>query len=162
MSTEQTVEDGQVVTLEYTLRIDGEIMGTTEGGEPIKFIQGAGNIIPGLESELYGMEVGQSKEVHIDPEEGYGLVDEDAYVEVSREQFPPNMTVKVGVPIQVQDQNGNPMQAVIDQVGDESVRLNFNHPLAGKELDFSVLVAGVREATDEEMEHQHVHDGDEH
>jgi len=162
MSTEKTVQDGQVVTLEYTLRIDGEIMGTTEGGEPIEFIQGTGNIIPGLESELYGMEVGESKDVHVEPEEGYGLVDDDAYVEVPREQFPSNMTVKVGVPIQVQDQNGNPMQAVIDQVGDESVRLNFNHPLAGKELDFSVLVAGVREATDEEMEHQHVHQGDGH
>ncbi len=162
MSTEKKVQNGQVVTLEYTLRIDGEIIGTSEGGEPIEFIQGAGNIIPGLESELHGMEVGESKEVHVEPEEGYGLVDENAYAEVPREQFPPNITAKVGVPLQVQDQNGNPMQAVIDQVDDESVRLNFNHPLAGKELDFSVLVADVRKATDEEMEHQHVHHGDEH
>ncbi len=162
MSAKETVQDGQVVTMEYTLRVNDEMMGTSEGEDPIEFIQGAGNIIPGLESELYGMEVGESKDVTVAPQDGYGPVDENAYVDVAREEFPSNITLQAGVPLQVQDKNGNPVQAVIDQVSEESVRLDFNHPLAGKELSFSVMVAGLREATDKEMEHQHVHQGDEH
>ena len=78
-------------------------------------------------------------------------------MDVPREQFPEEIPVKVGTELQVQNQAGQPMYARIDTIGDKSVRLDFNHPLAGKELHFSVKVVGVRDATDEEKDHGHVH-----
>ncbi len=157
MTNEATVQDGQVVTMEYTLRVDGEVIDTSEGHEPIEFIQGVGNIIPGLESALYGMKVGDSKDVHVSAKEGYGEEDPAAYVDVPREQFPETIPMEVGVALSVQDGSGNPLHATIHEVGEETVKLNFNHPLAGKELHFSVTIAGLREATAEELEHKHAH-----
>ncbi|RME90455.1 MAG: peptidylprolyl isomerase [Anaerolineae bacterium] len=157
MSDPKTVQDGQVVSMEYTLRVDGEVIDSSEGHEPFEYIQGAGNIIPGLEREMYGMAIGESKEVTIAAKDGYGEVDEEAFIDVPRDRFPPSIPLKEGVELQVSDQSGRPMYARIHEVGDETVRLDFNHPLAGKELHFSVKVVGLRDATDEEMAHRHVH-----
>ena len=151
------VVDGQVIVMEYTLKVDGEVIDTSEGNGPIEFVQGAGNIIPGLERELYGMTIGESKDVVVSPEDGYGNVDNEAYMDVPREKFPANIPMEIGTQLELHDQAGNPMHARIDQVGDETVRLDFNHPLAGKELSFAVKIAGLRDATDEEREHVHVH-----
>ena len=157
MSEESKVKDGQVVSMEYTLRVDGEITDSSEGREPLEFVHGAGNIIPGLEREMTGMEVGESKDVLVAAADGYGEEDEKAFMDVPRDQFPKEIPMKVGTELQVQNQAGQPMYARIDMVGDKSVRLDFNHPLAGKELYFSVKVVGVRDATPEEKEHGHVH-----
>lgn len=157
MTGKATVQDGQVVTLEYTLRVDGEVLDTSEGHEPIQFIQGKGTIIPGLEKALYGMEVGESKEVHIKAEDGYGEEDPEAYVDIPRAQFPPNIPLEVGVALSVEDGSGQPLHATIHEVEAETVTLNFNHPLAGKDLDFSVTIAALRDATAEELSHGHVH-----
>ena len=162
MNTENTVRDGQVVTMEYTLRVDGEVVDTSEGHDPIQFIQGEGNIIPGLERELYGMAIGESKEITVSAEDGYGEIDEAAFVDVPREQFPDNIPMEVGVALSVQDSAGNPMHATIYKVGEETIKLDFNHPLAGKALQFSVTISGLRDATPEEMVHKHVHHGDGH
>jgi FKBP-type peptidyl-prolyl cis-trans isomerase SlyD len=89
--------------------------------------------------------------------DGYGERDEEAFMEVPRDQFPDEIPMKVGTELQVQNQAGQPMFARIDNVEDKSVRLNFNHPLAGKDLHFSVKVVDLRDATDEEIEHGHVH-----
>ena len=157
MSEESKVKDGQVVSMEYTLRVDGEITDSSEGREPLEFVHGAGNIIPGLEREMTGMEVGESKDVLVAAADGYGEEDEKAFMDVPRDQFPKEIPMKVGTELQVQNQAGQPMYARIDMVGDKSVRLDFNHPLAGKDLHFSVKVVGVRDATPEEKEHGHVH-----
>jgi len=157
MSEESKVKDGQVVSMEYTLRVDGEITDSSEGREPLEFVHGAGNIIPGLEREMTGMEVGESKDVLVAAADGYGEEDEKAFMDVPRDQFPKEIPMKVGTELQVQNQAGQPMYARIDMVGDKSVRLDFNHPLAGKDLHFSVKVVGVRDATLEEKEHGHVH-----
>ena len=157
MSEELKVNDGHVVSMEYTLKVDGEVADTSEGREPMEFVHGAGNIIPGLEREMRGMAVGDSKDVVVAAADGYGEEDEKAFMDVPREQFPKEIPMKVGTEIQVQNQAGQPMYARIDMVGDKSVRLDFNHPLAGKELHFSVKVVGLRDATDEEKEHGHVH-----
>jgi len=156
------VQDGHVVSMEYTLQVDGEILDSSSGHEPLEFLQGAGNIIPGLEDELYGMAIGESKQVIVQPEEGYGTLDPEAFVDVPKEQFPPTIPLEVGVELQVTNEDGTPMSARIDTVSDDSVRLDFNHPLAGKELSFDVTIVGLREATDEETEHGHVHDGGHH
>ena len=162
MSEDLKVQDGHVVSMDYTLHVDGEVLDTSSGHEPLEFLQGAGNIIPGLEQELYGMAIGESKKVIVQPDEGYGTIDPEAFVEVPKEQFPPTIPLEAGIEIQVTNQDGQPMSARIDSVGDDSVRLDFNHPLAGKELHFDVTVVSLRDATDEETEHGHVHGGGHH
>ena len=157
MSEELKVKDGHVVSMEYTLKVDGEVADTSEGREPLDYVHGAGNIIPGLEREMTGMAVGENKEVVVAAAEGYGEEDDKAFMDVPRDQFPKEVPMKVGTEIQIQNQAGQPMYARIDTVGEKSVRLDFNHPLAGKELHFLVKVVGLREATDEEKEHGHVH-----
>lgn len=157
MSEELKIMNGQVVSMEYTLKVDGNVMDTSEGREPLEYVHGAGNIIPGLEREMIGMAVGESKNVLVAAADGYGEDDDKAFMDVPREQFPKEIPMKVGTELQVQNQAGQPMYARIDMVGDKSVRLDFNHPLAGKDLHFSVKVVGLREATDEEKEHGHVH-----
>ena len=157
MSEELKVKDGHVVSMEYTLKVDGEVADTSKGREPLKFVQGAGNIIPGLEREMTGMAVGDSKDVVVAAADAYGEEDEKAFMDVPRDQFPEEIPMKVGTELQVQNQAGQPMYARIDVVGDKSVRLDFNHPLAGKDLHFSVKVVGLREASNEEKEHGHVH-----
>jgi FKBP-type peptidyl-prolyl cis-trans isomerase SlyD len=157
MSEELKVRNGQVVSMEYTLKVDGVVTDSSEGREPLEFVHGAGNIIPGLEREMTGMAVGDSKDVMIAAAEGYGERDEEAFMDVPRDQFPAEIPMKVGTELQVQNQAGQPMFARIEQVEDKSVRLNFNHPLAGKDLHFSVKVVDLRDATDEEVEHGHVH-----
>jgi len=157
-----TVQDGQVVSMEYTLHVDGEMIDSSVGHEPLEFLQGAGNIIPGLEDELYGLEVGEAKNVIVAAEDGYGILDPDAFIDVSREQFPAEIPLEIGVELQVQDEDGQPMLARIDRVDDDNVRLDFNHPLAGKELVFDVKIVALREASEEEMEHGHVHGAGHH
>jgi len=157
MSDVITVQDGQVVAMEYTLKIDGEVADTSEGREPLAYLHGSGNIIPGLERELIGMQVGESKDVVVAAVDAYGEKDDSAFMDVPREQFPPEIPVEIGTEIQVQNQSGQPMYARIDQVGEQTVKLNFNHPLAGKELHFAVKVVEIRQPTAEEEAHGHVH-----
>ncbi len=156
----QSVADDVVVSLDYTLRVDGEVVDSSEDGAPIEFLQGYGNIIPGLENALYDMRINEKKQVVISPEDGYGEVDPDAVIEISKEEFPPDITLQPGVTLQVQDNEGNVMLAQITDVGDETVTLDFNHPLAGKELHFNVTVVGLRAANDEEIAHGHVHNSE--
>jgi FKBP-type peptidyl-prolyl cis-trans isomerase SlyD len=155
----KTVQDGQVVSMEYTLHVDGEIFDSSKDHGPLEFLQGAGNIIPGLEHELTGMAIGETKKVIVAPEDAYGEFAEEALVNIPRGEFPAEIPLEVGVELQVQNELGEPMSAVISAVQDDSVQLDFNHPLAGKELHFDVTIVDLREATDEEKAHGHVHDG---
>jgi len=157
MSEEFKVRDGQVVSMEYTLMVDGNVADSSEGREPLEFVHGAGNIIPGLEREMTGMALGESKEVLVAAVDAYGEEDDKAFMDVPRDQFPKEIPMKVGTELQVKNQAGQPMYARVDKVADKMVRLDFNHPLAGKELHFSVKVVGIRAATQEEKEHGHAH-----
>jgi FKBP-type peptidyl-prolyl cis-trans isomerase SlyD len=154
----ETVKDNVVVALDYTLTIEGSVVDTSEGDEPIRFIQGQGQIIPGLEQALYGMELGESKSVVIPPKEGYGDEDPSAYTDIPRGEFPSEIPLVPGLELELKDKSGDILEASIASVSDESVRLNFNHPLAGKILNFSVKVVELRYATPEELDHGHVHD----
>lgn len=161
MSTD-LVQDGVVVSMEYSLHVDGELLDTSEGQGPLQFLVGYGNIISGLESEMMGMKVGDSKDVVVQPEDGYGEFDEEAFIDVPRGQFPKDMPVEVDTELTVRDDEGNARYARVESVEGETVRLDFNHPLAGAELHFSVKVVALREPTEEELEHGHVHDGGHH
>jgi FKBP-type peptidyl-prolyl cis-trans isomerase SlyD len=154
------VEKDVVVTLDYTLKVAGEIVDTSAGGDPIVFLQGHGQIIPGLESALYGMSIGDSKKVEVAPQDGYGEIDEKAFTMIPRDEFPSDIPLEPGVGLRLRDDDGEVMDAQIASVDADNVRLDFNHPLAGKDLHFSVTVVDLREATEEELEHGHVHSDD--
>ncbi len=157
-----SVQDGVVVSMEYTLRVDGEVIDSSEGQEALQFLVGHGNIISGLEREMVGMKVGDSKDVIIAPADGYGEYDDEAFIDVPRGEFPKDMPVEEGLELSVRDDEGQSRYARIDSVEADTVRLNFNHPLAGDELHFNVKVVALREPTSEELEHGHVHQGGHH
>jgi FKBP-type peptidyl-prolyl cis-trans isomerase SlyD len=149
-----------VVSMEYELTVDGEIIDATEAGDPIDFIQGYENIIAGLEKAVEGLAVGDTKEVLVKATEAYGEYDADGFVEVPKAEFPDDIPMEVGVEISVTNDDGEEMTAFIEEVSLETITLNFNHPLAGKDLTFKVKIVGIREATAEELEHGHVHFND--
>jgi FKBP-type peptidyl-prolyl cis-trans isomerase SlyD len=157
MENNETIKDGHVVAMDYTLFVDGEIADSSEDQEPLEFIQGMGNIIPGLERELYGMTAGDSKQVKVAPKEAYGEYSDEAFMEVPRNQFPEDIPLEEGTELQVRDEDGKVAMARIDRVTIDNVRLDFNHPLAGKELLFDVTIVALRDASPEELDHGHVH-----
>ena len=103
MAQDTKVDAGKVVSMHYTLQVDGKVVDSSEGGEPLQFIQGMGHIIPGLEHELYDMEVGQSKSVTVPPKEGYGETDDSAFMDVPREAFPANVPLEKGTELELRD-----------------------------------------------------------
>ena len=159
MSETDPVGDDKVVSLDYTLRLeDGEVVDSSSGRDPLEFIQGQGQIIPGLEKELYGMEVGEEKAVTVNPEEGYGERLADRVQTVPRNAFPDDMDLEEGMQVRLQDSNsGQVFEAFVVEIQPENVVLDFNHPLAGETLHFDVKITDVREATDDELNHGHVH-----
>ncbi len=156
----QIIADDVVVTLEYTLTVNGEVLDSSKDSGPIVFLQGYQNIVPGLEKALYGMKVGDKKSVKVTPAEGYGDVDPEAVMELPKSEFPEEIPLEVGVELDIQDEDGEIMTATIVSVNKNSVKLDFNHPLAGQELNFDVEIADLREATEEEIQHGHVHGED--
>lgn len=155
-----TVVDDVVVSIDYSLTVDGEVVDASEENEPLEYLQGYQNVIPGLESQMVGMKIGESKEVLVNPRDGYGEVDPEAFVEVPKSEFPKGFELIPGVDLQLQDQDGELVNAVIVSVTGNKVNLDLNHPLAGKELLFRVTVTDLREATEEELAHGHVHGDD--
>jgi len=151
------IADDVVVRMDYTLSVDGEVFETSTKSEPIEFIQGYGQIIPGLERELYGLMPGQSKEVFVASNDAYGDLDPDAMMDVPRSEFGADIPLEPGVEVQVKNEDGEVMDARISKVQGDTVELDFNHPLAGKDLVFDVKIVDLRDATPEELEHGHVH-----
>ncbi len=117
MTESMKVEDGHVVSMHYTLHVDGEMVDTSQGSEPLQFIQGMGHIIPGLEHELYDMQVGESKTVAVEPKDGYGDVDSDAFMEAPRDAFPADIPLEVGTQLELKDKSGHPSIARIEARG---------------------------------------------
>ncbi len=156
---DQIVSDGQVVSLAYSLRLDdGEEIDAAGSDEPLVYLHGAGNIIPGLESELTGMKVGESKSVKVDPKQAYGEVNPDSFELVSQEMFPPDMELEEGMGLRMVDNStGQQIEAYVAELKEDGVLLDLNHPLAGETLFFDVEVVGLRPATSDETDHGHVH-----
>ena len=161
MSTD-TVQDGVVVSMEYSLHVEGELLDTSDGQGPLQFLVGYGNVIAGLESEMMGMKVGDSKDVVVQPEDGYGEFDDEAFMNVPKKDFPKDMPLEVDAELTVRDEEGQARYARVDSIEGDTVRLDFNHPLAGAELHFKVKVVALREPSEEELEHGHVHEEGHH
>lgn len=154
------VADDVVVSMDYKLTVNGEVLDSSDGTDPLEFLQGHQNIVPGLERELYGMKIGDSKQVTVAPEDGYGPVDKDAFLEISRDEFPEDIPLEVGIELDLRDEDGDVMSATISNVQGDLVELDLNHPLAGETLQFDVKISGLRLPTKEELAHGHVHGHD--
>ena len=111
---------------------------------------------------MRGMKVGESKDVVVQPANGYGEFDDEAFMNVPRDQFPKDMELTAGTELTVRDDEGNARYARVDNIEGDTVTLNFNHPLAGDELHFHVKVVALREPSAEELEHGHVHEAGHH
>ena len=146
------VSDGMLVSLEYTLQLqDDTVIDSSDGKPPLQFVQGQHQIVPGLEHALYGMEVGETKDVVVEPGDGYGERNSEATEVVPRDAFQEGVDLEPGMPIRVSDGSGRSATAFVAELGSDTVRLDFNHPLAGETLYFRVEIAGLREATSADM-----------
>ncbi len=139
-----TVQSGMTVAIDYKLTVDGRVVDSSEGGKPLSYVQGQGQIIPGLEKQLAGLKVGDSADVTVKPEEGYGQVNPNAFVEIPKEQLGANIAPQPGMMLRGTTKDGRPFQAKVEKVSGKIVTLNLNHPLAGKTLQFAVKVVDIK------------------
>lgn len=160
MAEQSNVAEGMVVTVHYTLSIDGEVVESSREGRPFDYLHGSSNIVPGLESALDGRRVGETLDVRVQPDQGYGEREDDATQVVSRSMFPDDFTPEVGAQFYAEGEDGEAMPAIITAVDGDQVTVDFNHPLAGQVLDFSIEILEVRDATMAELEHGHPHGAD--
>jgi FKBP-type peptidyl-prolyl cis-trans isomerase SlyD len=152
-----SISQDQVVSIHYTLRDDaGEVIDRSAEGEPLSYLHGHGNLIPGLERALAGRNAGDRLEVKIAPTDGYGEYDQGLLQQVPRRALKGIGDLRVGMRLQAQTPQG-PRAVTVTQLSGDLVTLDGNHPLAGKSLNFEVEVAAVRPATEEELAHGHVH-----
>jgi FKBP-type peptidyl-prolyl cis-trans isomerase SlyD len=157
------VEKGSVVSVDYELHLgDGKVVDASGEGQPMSYIHGEGQIVPGLERALEGLSAGDARQVVVAPEDGYGDHDPRGLQEVPKNAFPTDMEPAVGMELMAQGPNGEAVPFTIREVKPEAIVIDLNHPLAGKTLHFDVTVRGVRAATAEELEHGHVHGPDGH
>lgn len=158
MSDSDTITAGKVVTIHYTLTLDdGQKVDSSRGGDPLAYLHGAENIVPGLEKQLDGKTVGDEFEAVVKPDEAYGERIPDAVQQVQRSAFPADATLEVGMQFQAEDEAGNRVMGTITSMDGEAVTVDFNHPLAGRTLNFAVEVTAIRDASDEEQQHGHPH-----
>ena len=153
------IEDKKVVSFHYTLtNDDGETLDTSrERGEPMLYLHGANNIIPGLENALSGKQAGDTVDVSVAPQEAYGERDDAKQQSVPRDMFPQDTDIEPGMQFHAQGPGGETLVVTVAKVEDDSITVDGNHPLAGVPLNFAVEVIEVREASQEEISHGHVH-----
>lgn len=152
------IGQNKVVTMNYTLKDDqGNVIQTTDNMEPFKFMSGNKQILPKLEEEIDVMIIGSKKNVKIPAKEAYGEYSEQAVQQVKKENFPADTDLKVGMEFVANSPEGQQMPFVIREIKSEDVTVDFNHPLAGRDLEFDVELVDVRDATLEEIQHGHAH-----
>jgi FKBP-type peptidyl-prolyl cis-trans isomerase SlyD len=152
------IGDNLVVSMHYKLTDnDGNVLDSSEGAEPLTYLHGSGNIIPGLEKELVGNVEGDSQQVKVEPEEGYGEINPELIQTVDKAAFQGVESVEVGMSFEAQASDGSVQHIVVKSIEGEEVTIDANHPLAGVTLNFDVEITSVREATEEEIDHGHVH-----
>ena len=147
-----------VASIHYTLTNNsGEVLDSSEGAEPLAYLHGAGNIIPGLENALVGKTAGSTLQVNIAPADAYGELQPELVQVVPREAFQGVDEIEPGMAFEAQDPQGQARRIIVKSVEGNEVTIDANHPLAGVELNFDVQVVDVRDASEEEIAHGHVH-----
>jgi FKBP-type peptidyl-prolyl cis-trans isomerase SlyD len=151
------IEKDKIVSIDYTLKGNqGQVLDSSQGRQPLEYLHGAGNIIPGLEQALEGKDAGEEVNVTIQPEQAYGTRDERLVQQVPRSAFQGAPNLQPGMQFQANTNMGPRLLTILD-VNPEQVTVDANHPLAGETLNFDVKVVGVRDATAEELSHGHAH-----
>jgi FKBP-type peptidyl-prolyl cis-trans isomerase SlyD len=156
------ISDKMVVTIDYTLKDDnGTVLDTSTEGN-FAYLHGANNIIPGLENALTGKSAGDEVDISVSPAEGYGEHNETMIQAVPRDMFDSEQEIQVGMQFHAESPEGEMIVVTVTNVEDDDVTVDGNHPLAGVNLNFGVKVIDIREASEEEVEHGHVHGPDDH
>lgn len=158
-----TISNDSVVTIAYTLRnTEGQVLDSSEENGSIAYLHGHQNIVPGLETALAGKAVGDTINAEVAPVDAYGERREDLVFSVPRDRLPQEEELVEGMQFRAQVAEGQDLVVTLVDVGENDVTLDGNHPLAGETLVFDVEVQDIREATAEEIDHGHVHDGSHH
>lgn len=151
------ISKDKVVSIDYTLTDSkGEVLDSSSKGHPLQYIQGQGNLIPGLEKALEGKKTGDAVKAKIHHSEGYGARDESLLETIPKDSFGDIPDIKIGMELEAESEDGVRVITVVG-IEDDNVVVDGNHPLAGVDLNFDVTIVGVREATKDEMAHGHVH-----
>jgi FKBP-type peptidyl-prolyl cis-trans isomerase SlyD len=158
-----TIKQDSVVTIHYTLKDDaGEVIDSSASGEPLAYLHGHGNLVPGLERELEGKSTGDRVSVTVSPADGYGEYDRELVQKIARRSLRGVSDVRVGTQLQAHTPGG-PRTVTVTQIVGDMITIDANHPLAGKNLHFDIEVTEVRAPIEEELAHGHVHGpGDHH
>jgi len=143
------IEANQIVSIEYEVRDGDTVVDSNVGGAPLVFMFGKGQIIPGLENGIANMAIGEKADVAVKPEDAYGEYNPEAIQEVPKDQFA-GIDLEVGMTLYGQGDDGGTVQVIVKEIGEESIIIDFNHPLAGKQLMFTVTINNVRDASAEE------------
>jgi FKBP-type peptidyl-prolyl cis-trans isomerase SlyD len=156
------IAPNRVVSLAYELMLsNGELADSATAEHPLLFIHGIGQTLPAFDDQLNGLSVGAEFSFTLSAEDGYGVSDPNYLLELPKSIFAgpdvPEDLLQIGAVLPMQDQEGNPLDGKVVEIGDETVKMDFNHPLAGEALSFSGVIIDVREATEEELDHGHVH-----
>jgi len=152
------VEDKRIVSIHYELTDGGgKEIDSSSGGDPLNYLHGADNIVPGLERELTGKSAGDRVQVTVAPEDGYGPVHDELLQKLEREVFQGVDEIEPGMQFEAKSPDGEARMVTVKEVGDDGITVDANHPLAGVTLHFDVTVESIREATEEELAHGHAH-----
>ncbi|SFV75001.1 FKBP-type peptidyl-prolyl cis-trans isomerase SlyD [hydrothermal vent metagenome] len=143
------IQENQVVSIEYEVRDGDKVVDSNVGGAPLTFMFGRGQIIPGLEDGIKNMSIGEKADILVKAQDAYGEVNPEATQEVPKDQFA-GIELEEGMTLYGQGEDGSTVQVIVKEIKDDSVVIDFNHPLAGKDLMFSVTINNVRDASAEE------------
>ena len=141
---DMVIMKGSVVSFDYTLTIDGEVVDSSEGKEPLEYTHGEEKFITGLSRQLEGMKVSEKKKIVAQPKEAYGEIDPNAFKEIPKLQLPPNIEPKVDMLLQMSTMDGRSIPVRISEVKDDAVVLDLNHPRAGKTLTYQVKIISIK------------------
>ena len=143
------IQETNIVSIEYEVRDGSNVVDSNVGGAPLVFMFGKGQIIPGLENGIVNMGVGEKGDVHVKAADAYGEYNAEATQEVPKDQFA-GIDLQTGMTLYGQGEDGGTVQVIVKEIGESSVIIDFNHPLAGKDLMFTVTINNIREATADE------------
>jgi len=138
------IQSGSQVAFDYTLTVDGKVVGSSEGKGPLEYTQGDGKLLPGLAKQMEGLKVGDEKQIELKPEEAYGSRNPQAFQEVPNTNLPIGLRPEVGMILEARDKDGKSFPARITEVKQDSILVDLNHPLAGKTLYFKVKIVSVK------------------
>ncbi len=152
------LDANKIVTINFILKDeDGNVLESTENMEPFSFISGNNQILPKLEEAVNQMLIGTKRDVKVQAAEGYGEYNESAIQQVDKNEFPEDVKLEEGMRMIANSPDGKQMPFIVNKIEEKEVTIDFNHPLAGKNLEFNVELVDVRDATPEELAHGHVH-----